>query len=900
MKGSSVRRRLPWPARPLDRGRREFTEGHSLHGTGAVRGIEVYSCERDLIGQNIAHYRITAKLGEGGMGAVYRATDTKLDRQVAIKVLPPAVADDPDRLARFTREAKVLASLNHPNIAAIYGVEERALVMELVEGETLKVPMPVAMAVDYAHQITGALDYAHEKNIIHRDLKPANIMVTAEGVVKLLDFGIAKIAEPQPASGIPPDAPTLTMRATELGLVIGTAAYMAPEQARGQPVDKRADIWAFGVVLYEMVTGERMFSGETISDTLAQVLTKELDLNSIPPRIRPLLDRCLQRDKKKRLRDLGDAWTETQQVAASGQRPILLWGAAAAVALIAGIALWNPWKTTPSKPLLHVDIETGSDEIRYPAISPDGMRVAFVSRNQLATRRLDERKVTVLRGTEGARFPFFSPDARSIAFFASEKLQKIPVDGGPPTVVCDALNGRGGTWGDDGTIVFTSAPRVPSQMLRVTASGGRPQPIAEGAQGRWPQLLPGGKAILFTLSHGGTGSICVLASGTVKTLVPNAATARYLPSGHLIYSQQGTLYSAPMDLRRMELAGPPSPLAPVRYEQGFLHADFDVSAAGTLTYVQGEPDPKRVISWLDSAGNPAPLLTQPDDYGIPRISPDGTRIFYRIGLGNVDRKFLIRDLARGTTLRLDFVTLGIAWARGGEGDFLVMASGEPELAWMRADGSGKAERIRFEGASNVYIPSFSPRGDLIAVAVRTQGDFDIWTAKVDRTGNGFRVTQPKPFLQQPGSNQHHPSVSPDGRWLAYQSDESGVNEVYVVPFVQGRASGAGKWLVSIGGGMQPCWSPNGKSLYYVGADRRIYVVISEARGDTFIPGKPRPFSEIRVAVPQGGGFTSYDVAPDGRLAVVVPADEQVEKPQTALRVVLNLGDELRRRGPVAK
>ncbi len=424
--------------------------------------------------QMVGHYRITAKLGEGGMGEVYRAVDTKLDREVALKVLPPAFASDAGRMARFEREAKVLASLNHPNIAAIYGVEERALVMELVEGASPKGPMPFDDAWKIAAQIASALEYAHDKGIVHRDLKPDNIKITPDGVVKLLDFGLAKaFTEQKEPSANPEHSPTLTIGATEVGVILGTAAYMAPEQAKGKSVDKRADIWAFGVVLYELLTGERLFKGEDVSETLVSVLRDEPDLTKVPAKTRRLLRRCLEKDPKQRLRDIGEArFFLDDPVAPAEPKSRWPWLIAAALALALIVISVFAYRATrrQEQPLTRLDVDLGPEAITgvntTVAISPDGRRIVYPARGpdgrqQLATRLLDQTAPTLLPGTQGAFDPFFSPDSQWIGFFAVGQLKKIAVQGGAPVNLCAVANPVGGSWGEDGNIVFAPGTAGP-------------------------------------------------------------------------------------------------------------------------------------------------------------------------------------------------------------------------------------------------------------------------------------------------------------------------------------------------------------------------------------------------------------------------------------------------------
>jgi predicted Ser/Thr protein kinase len=502
------------------------------------------------VGNRLGPYEILAPIGAGGMGEVYRARDTKLDRDVAIKVLPAALAQDPERLARFEREAKVLAALNHPNIAQIYGLEQRALVMELVEGETLKGPQPLETALNYVRQIADALEAAHEKGITHRDLKPANIMITPAGVVKVLDFGLAAVTQ-DPASGgtDPSNSPTLTMRATQTGMIMGTAAYMSPEQAAGKTVDKRADIWSFGVVLFELLTGRQLFGeGETISHTLADVLRAPIDFDKLPKEtpksIRELLRRCLDRDVKNRLRDIGEARVVlgsprggTEEPSKAEARPTAkpAWTLAAVFALAAvgaGLVAWRATRPV-EQPLIRLSVDLGPDTLTSigvtAAISPDGRRLVFSVRSAagsrlLATRLLDQPTATLLPGTEGGRDPFFSPDGQWIGFFAGGKLKKISVLGGASLALCDATNGRGGSWGEDGNIVAALSPAAGTGLSRVSAAGGPPQALTKPLQGerdhRWPKVLPGGNGVLFSAFLGGNAdeaSIEVLSLKTGQT-----------------------------------------------------------------------------------------------------------------------------------------------------------------------------------------------------------------------------------------------------------------------------------------------------------------------------------------------------------------------------------------------
>ena len=645
-----------------------------------------------VAGDRLGPYEILAPIGAGGMGEVYRAKDTKLEREVAIKVLPTALAQDPERLARFEREAKVLASLNHPNIAQIYGIEEsngvRALVMELVPGQTLKGPLPLETTLNYAKQIADALGAAHEKSITHRDLKPGNIMVTPAGVVKVLDFGLAAVGQPSGAGdGNPTNSPTLTIAATQAGMIMGTAGYMSPEQAAGQTVDRRADIWAFGVVLWEMITGKRLFEGATISHILASVLKDEPDWTQVPLRARPLLKSCLQKDPKQRLQAIGD-WrllvdeTSAQITAPSTSRfERLPWIATAAV-LAVGLTVvsWIAYRATRpvEHPMMRLSVDLGPNAVEgaavTTAISPDGTRIVFPMRGadgkqQLATRLLEQTQASLLPGTEGASDSFFSPDGQWIGFFADRKMKKISVLGGAPVTLCDAPSGRGASWGEDGTIV--AALNGGEGLSRVPAAGGTPRPFTKLERGelthRWPQVLPGGKAVLFTSSHANVtytdATVEALSpqTGVRKTVVNGAYFGRYLPTngstGHLIYIHDGTLFAVPFDPDRLELRGAPAPvLEDVDAVINLGAAQFDFSRTGAFIYRNGKAgDQGWPVVWLDSSGKTQPLVTKPNGYTSPRFSPDGRLLSLALGAGGA-HEFQIFDWQRGTMSRLVLTT----------------------------------------------------------------------------------------------------------------------------------------------------------------------------------------------------------------------------------------------------
>jgi Tol biopolymer transport system component len=881
----------------------------------------------------IAHYCITSKLGQGGMGEVWRATDTKLNREVAIKILPDVFAQDADRMARFSREAQVLASLNHPHIAALYGLEERALVMELVPGPTLaeriaQGPIPLDEALSLAKQIAEALEYAHERGVVHRDLKPANIKITPEGVVKVLDFGLAKVTDPVAPAGDAANSPTLTI-ASEAGMIMGTAAYMSPEQARGGVVDKRADIWAFGVVLYEMLTRRPLFAGPTVSDTLAAVLRHEPNYEQVPLRVRRLIQRCLEKDPKKRLRDVGDAMPlleDAPAVTMPTSKHKLAWAVAGALAIMA-VALWVAWRATRSGaessllPLTRLSVDLGPDAMTginlTAAISPDGRRLVFPARaangqQQLATRLLDQAQASLLPGTENGHDPFFSPDSQWIGFFASGKLKKISALGGAAVTLCDAPFPYGASWGEDGTIV--AALSLLSPLSRVPAAGGRPQPFPRLGKDeithRWPQLLPGGQAVLLTAAPNSvameSASVAVISlpGGAVKKLITGGYFARYVPAngkrGYLVYLHQGVLSAVAFDPIRLELQGTPVPiLEDVAGSPILGGGQFGFSAApsghGTLLYLEGKGAAQTwPVMWLGSSGNMQPLIATPGQYSQPRFSPDGRRLALMMSTsGGSD--IYVYELGRETLTRLTFGEHSAApvWTPDGQRIAFLSSGSDSGIGWIRSDGSGEPQQI-LAVPNNTNPWSFSPDGRRLAYFQNnSETGFDIATLPLDTSDPDHpKAGKPEPFLATP-SDELVPMFSPDGRWIAYRSNESGTNEVYVRPFPGGRG---GKWQISTGGGLYGIWSNNGRELFYETGDNRIMVVDYTVSADSFLPGKPRLWSEKQIFY---AGVSNLALAPDGKRFAVFPMPEAAGPEKGSVRVtfLLNFADELRRRLP---
>ncbi len=903
-------------------------------------------------GSSLGLYEIQSLVGAGGMGEVYRARDTRLDREVAIKVLPEVFARDPERVARFQREAKVLASLNHPNIAGIHGFEEvegkRFLVMELVEGATLADrlrdgALPVEEALTVGRQIAEALEAAHERGIIHRDLKPANVKITPDGAVKVLDFGLAKAMTDELSASQMADSPTITARHTRPGVVLGTAAYMSPEQARGKPVDKRTDIWSFGVVLYEALCGCRPFVGETATDLVAKILEREPDWSTLPPETPPivqlLLRRCLAKDRNKRLRDIGDARIDIEQAIADPTSSMLRIGDAAisaadarirravwrrslpwvltgmfAVALaMVGVSFWRATRPTP-KPVVRLEVVVSEKEPSpedagaQAVISPDGTHLAYVIGTweswHLYLRTLDQLEGTLLAGTEEALNPFFSPDGQWVAFFAKKKLKKVSVLGGAPQTLCDVTDaGYGGTWGTDGTIVFGTKS---DGVQRVSAAGGKveeltkPDEANKNSSHRWPQFLPDGKAVIYTVSGGGvsdfndaTIELISLEAKQRRTLHRGGSYGRYVPSGHLVFVHKGTLFAAPFDLKRLELTGLPTPvLESVAFDSDEGGAAYDCSQTGTLVYRREEPRRLSTLVWVDRQGTITPLVDTPRDYGSLALAPDGKRLaVVVISIENKENPsdVWVYDIERATMTRLTFDS-GMEWFPVWTPDGLrvAYAAGKDwaalDILWKPADGAGEAERLT-DNSSNQWPLSWSPDGKVLAfMKWDEKTESDIWFLRLE----GDR--KPEVFLQTP-PRENWARFSPDGRWLAYSSSESGKFEIFVRPF----PSGDRKWQISNDGGRSARWSADGKELFYL-QDKTMMAVPVSGEGSSFSADKPRKLFELQSGLNTSG--SCFDVAPDGqRFVMVKSAEEEKNADRTHLTFVFNWFEELKANVP---
>jgi len=887
-------------------------------------------------GSKLGPYEILAPIGAGGMGEVYRARDPRMGREVAIKISAERFSD------RFSREGRAVAALNHPNICHLYDVGPDYLVMELVEGPTLaerirEGAVPLEEALGIARQIADALEAAHEKGIVHRDLKPGNIKLRPDGTVKVLDFGLAKMGDASEANARAESSPTFTLEAaSRVGMILGTAAYMAPEQARGKPVDKRADIWAFGVVLYEMLTGRRLFDGEDISETLAKVIQAEPRWDGIPARARRLLRKCLEKDPKRRLRDIGDAWElvdgsgvpDAPALRTGNPRAWVAWTAAAALGVAAAAAGLGWWRATRPAfhPLVRLSVDLGADAVPGPRVtavlSPDGTRIVFPVQprgggglGQLATRLLDQPTATPIRGTEEGANPFFSPDGQWLGFVANGRLRKVAVQGGAAVTLCDAVNMRGGSWGEDGNIVFA---QYDAGLQSVSAAGGVPQPLtrpSDFGESRhvWPQILPGGSAVLFCGAPAGSQSaedddieVLSFKTGRKKVLLHGGYAARYLPTagarGHLVYLHEATLFGVPFDPERLELSGTPAPLVDdIGANANAGSGQFSFSETGTFVYLGGKssaaPYP---IVWLDSDGKTTPLVAQPGIYDAPRFSPDGKRLAYLANTGKNDDVF-VYDLAGGTSTQLTFTAPGnfeLAWAP--DGKHLVFGESSTTgsaLWWIRADRSGEPQKL-LDGKLPMRPQSFSPDGKRLAfVQNSTGGNPDVWMLPLDLADRDHpKAGTPEAYLTGP-QIEVDAAFSPDGRWLAYSSgDTSAKDEIYVRPSATGAG---GKWKVSTQGGKFPAWSHDGRALLFLGGDDRIMVTEYAVKGDAFAFSRPRAWSDKQIM--RRSTRQNFDLAPDGKRVAAIPRPDVEERAGTLhVTFLLNFFDEVRRRVPSEK
>jgi Tol biopolymer transport system component/predicted Ser/Thr protein kinase len=883
-------------------------------------------------GDKLGPYQIVAMIGRGGMGEVYSAHDPRTGRDVAIKISAERFTE------RFDREVRAVASLNHPNICTLYDVGPDYLVMELIEGESPKGPLPLEEALRIARQIAAALEEAHEKGVTHRDLKPGNIKIKADGTVKVLDFGLAKMASEKVSGASPEASPTLSMTATLAGMILGTAAYMAPEQAKGKPVDKRADIWAFGVVVYEMLTGERLFQHDDVTETLAAVVLKAPDLERAPVEVRRLLKKCLEKDPKKRLRDIGDVWelldSAGQGVGQDTRQGMALphrwqpWAILSGVLLLA-LAAAMAWIFKPSPPpaIARFTIPLGEGQQftnvgrLNVAISPDGTEMVYVANQRLYLRTVNELEARAIPGTEfagGVTIPVFSPDGKSLVFWANVEraLKRIAIGGGAPVTICQDVAPFSLTWGPDG-IVF---PQQGRGILRVSPNGGKADPLVklnhdELAQG--PQILPGGQAVLFTLVKGSimTGVawdnakivVQTLKSGVRKTVIDSGADARYLPTGHLVYALNGVLLARPFDLRRMETTGGPVPVVEGIARTAFGAAQFafswEPSGHGSLIYVPGPPSgrgaDKRILALVDRKGGVEPLKNiPPGAYGFPRVSRDGKRVAYQIDADNGSSVWIYELSGATAPRRLTLQGTGTnrypIWSSDSTRvAFQSDREGDLGIFWQLADGTGTAERLTKPDKGVTHIPdSWSPDGQTFSFTEEKGDAGTVWTYSLrDRKATVF-AEAPGPGLLLGRS-----VFSPDGRWVAYQAIGSSGASIYVQPF----PPAATRYQIPQDGGVQhPLWSPDGKELFYGGAAPGLFGSVSVTTQPSLSFGSPVRATESGFNTAPPSNVRPYDILPDGKhfLGVVLAGQTQTGTGPQQIQVVLNWFEDVKQRAPV--
>jgi Tol biopolymer transport system component len=903
-------------------------------------------------GKCFGDYEVLELLGSGGMGEVFRARDARLGRDVAIKVLPERFTLDTQRRARFEREARVLAALNHPNIAMLHAVEPmgegQVLVLELVEGETLaqriaRGPIPVPEALAIARQVAAALEAAHERGVIHRDLKPSNIKLRSDGTVKLLDFGLAKAFDPV-VDDASAQAITVTIEVAG-GTILGTPAYMSPEHARGLPVDKRADIWAFGCVLYEMLTGKAAFQAERASDVVAKIIEREPDFDvlprEVPGAVRQLLRRCLRKDSRERLRDIGDARLTLEEVE-SEQPSAGRWGegsaddsdgahgaswgrgakrenrrsravlAAIALAAVAGVVLIDvalrlreqPVSESAPAPITRFSMPAAivpSPYARALAISRDGARFAYISERGLVVRARDRVEMTELslQGDSSFGAPFFSPDGQWIAYYDGQRLMKAPADGGPAVAIVDVGPAAIGDWSGSG-IVYADMNGV----FRVSPDGGVAQRLAvelgSNEQALFPQFIPGTNAVIFTVVPTRTLTpadlaslpsarvdVLDLTSGSRRTLLRGGGRAQYIPTGHLVYLLRDALYAVAFDAGRLEVRG-----AAVQVASGIRNAEFALADDGTLVYHTGGPRPDNTLVWVDRQGREEPLGAPPRRYIYPRVSPDGTRVALDVQ-GPADRDIWIWDLQRRTLERFTVDPTGnplVAWSRDSKA--LAFGSdrfGVTNLFLQSADGSGEPQRLLV--SERLQMPlTFAPDGRLLFSADIAGRGRDILALSMDGSGRTESVLNT-------AANDLTAEVSPDGRWIVYDSDETGQFEVYVRPYPHTYSSG--RWQISSGGGRQPMWSADGGEIFYRDFDGAMWALPVTLQ-PAFRPGVAARLFGGEPYLGRGRLMSgrTYDLSPDGRRFLMIRQETDAEG-APSLIVVLNWFEELKRAVPAA-
>jgi Tol biopolymer transport system component len=874
------------------------------------------------VGSRLGPYEIISLLGAGGMGEVYRAKDTKLGREVALKILPATFTNDPERLARFRREAQVLAALNHPHIGAIYGVDEaegtQFLVLELVDGVSLdkriaRGPIPVDEALAIARQIAEALEAAHDKGIIHRDLKPANIALTTDGNVKVLDFGLAKATESASHTSFDvTNSPTITSPAmmTGVGVILGTAAYMSPEQAKGRPADRRSDIWAFGCVLFEMLTGHRAFDGEDVSDTLANVLKSEPNWTALPPDrsdLRTLLRRCLEKDRRRRLADIADVWFHLEEpplVAAPSTRlraptlrlstvgPFLVGLAIGAGALMyASLARHAPdgqvmrfSVALPDGWSIAAGVNPNGAAYGPLAVSADGRLIAMLARNseghvRLWIRQIDALTPRELPGTDGAAGPFWSPDSRFLGFFADGKLRKVDVNGGPPVPLCDTPSFNAASWSKDGVIVFARAGITGGPLLKVSAAGGVPSPATTLGKDETfhlrPAFLPDGRHFFYRAAGASLRSLYLASlDAPDRTLVfenPDASNVVYA-NGHLLFLREQTLMAQPFDTKRFSLSGEPVPI--VEQVQTSLNvALFSASTTGVLAYVTAGAEAPSRLTWFDRSGNRTPGGIDSAGYGDLELSPDGERASMSVrASAGAGRDIWLLDLAGRVPSRFTFdpaTELESVWSPDGTRIvFNRSRNGRLDLFEKTASGEG-TEHLLFTDDVDKHPTSWSPDGKLLLYTAGGVGD--LWILPMSGGEKPF------PFIQTT-ANESQGQFSPDGRWVAYMSNESGFPQVYITSF----PGPGGKRQVSTMRASQPRWRRDGRELYYLSAENDLIGVTVDVRNSALTIGPERRLFTFTPAAPR----SSYAVAPDGRFLVNTTMVDTTPKP-LPITVIVN-------------
>jgi serine/threonine protein kinase len=889
-----------------------------------------------MIGKTLSHFKVTAKIGEGGMGEVYQATDTTLDREVAIKALPEAFDSDPERLARFEREAKVLASLNHPHIAGIHGLEEldsrKFLILELVEGETIaeKIatgPVPVDKALTLAKQMAAGLEAAHEMGIVHRDFKPANIKVTPEGQVKILDFGLAKAWEsPVSASGDPllSQSPTLTAQMTGKGVILGTASYMSPEQARGDEADKRTDIWAFGCVLFEMLTGGQTYGGRTLTDVLGAIVHKEPEWENLPkdlpPKVRTLLERCLEKESQLRIRDIGEVRillsgdlsapidpAPLEAVPGTPAKSAGVWKAAAVALLLSTAAasffLWR--QMSAPKQVIRSSIlapEGTSYHLNTArpgpvAVSPDGRQLAFTAIDGEGTsflwvRDLDAASARSLTGTEGAQYPFWSPDSRRIAFSADGKLKKVEAAGSPPVALCDSAIGKGGSWNGDGVIVF--APSFNTPIHRVSAGGGESTPVteldteADINSHRHPRFLPDGNRFLYLARTSGAGErhirVGSLDGSVDKQLLLTKEQAEYA-AGHLLFVRDGTLMAQPFDATELEFTGDAFPLVEnILTISAAASGVFSATESGLLAYQSGNLTRSHPLHWFDRSGRIEGQLGQEANYQGVNLSPDGEKAVVIVGdeeSGTGD--LWIFDVRRGLRSRFTFDPADDntpEWSPDGKRIFFSSNRGGDYDIYVKEVGGGKSEQLVLDMEGSQFPGAMAQDGKyLIVTSVPLGGQPDVLALPLEKEAEPFAVLDSE--FSEGGWG-----ISPDGRWLAYDSGESGRFEVYVTAFPEPEA----KWQISLEGGTEPNWRSDGEEIVFRSPAGQIMSAEISVNGNDFQVGA---VSELFSPDLLGTDERRLSLTADAeRLLAIGASKDQASSP---LHLVVNWTEELKNR-----